>query len=179
MQTFDLIQEPTQVDALVSFFDLTAFFRYSRGLEPATLFSTMDAYYELAGDILETAGGKIVKFIGDAGLVVFADERVNEGTLALIKLKEVGDAWWAQRDARCKNVIKVHYGPVCFGPIGTRTDKRFDVFGETVSTAATLHSNGFALSAQAFRQLDAKTRKYFKKHTPPITYIPLEESHKG
>ena len=177
MQNFDHIHASTQVDALVSFFDLTAFARYARGLEPAALFGTMDAYYELAGDILEAAGGKVVKFIGDAGLVAFADERVNQGVLALVKLKDVGDAWWAERDAHCKHVIKVHYGPVSCGYLGTRTDKRFDLFGETVNIAAMMQSNGFALSAQAFCQLDTETGKRFKEHMP-LTYVPLGEGHK-
>ena len=37
--------------------------------------------------------------------------------------------------------------------------------------------NGFTLTPQAFRQLNPDTRKLFKKHTPPVTYIPLEELH--
>ena len=73
--------------------------------------------------------------------------------------------------------VKVHFDPVICGPIGTRTDKRFDVYGYTVNTAATLKSNGFAMTPQVFRKLRADTRKLFKKHTPPIRYIPLESRH--
>jgi hypothetical protein len=35
-----------------------------------------------------------------------------------------------------------------------------------------------ALSPQAFRKLEPETRKLFKKHTPPVTYIPVEERHR-
>jgi hypothetical protein len=55
--------------------------------------------------------------------------------------------------------------------IGTRTEKRSDVFGQTVNTSALIKSNGPALSQQLFRKLKPETRRFFKKHTPPIILI--------
>jgi hypothetical protein len=49
--------------------------------------------------------------------------------------------------------------------------------GNEVNNCAIMKSNGFALSAEVFRKLNSETRKYFKKHTPPITYIPIENIH--
>jgi hypothetical protein len=43
--------------------------------------------------------------------------------------------------------------------------------------AATLPSNGYAISVETFRQIKPETRKLFKKHTPPITYIGVDEKH--
>jgi class 3 adenylate cyclase len=74
--------------------------------------------------------------------------------------------------------VKVHYGPVICGPIGCVGDKRIDVYGETVNLTALLTTNGFSISAQAFRQLGKDARTKFKKHTPPYWYIPVEEGHK-
>ncbi|MFT5090487.1 MAG: class 3 adenylate cyclase [Planctomycetota bacterium] len=130
------------------------------------------------GIAIERAGGVIVKFIGDAALVVFSEESVDAGVVALLELREEGDAWLSERGLHSQHIVKAHFGPVTCGPIGTRDDKRFDVFGETVNIAATLHSNGLACTPQLFRKLAADTRKYFKKHTPPITYIPLQERHR-
>lgn len=79
--------------------------------------------------------------------------------------------------AQCRQIIKAHVGAVVSGALGTRTAKGFDVIGETVNTAATLPSHGLALTAELFRKLSPGTRKRFKKHTPPVRYIPLEESH--
>ena len=62
--------------------------------------------------------------------------------------------------------------------MGPRGDKRLDIYGETVNIAATMNSNGLAISPQAFRKLEPATRKLLKKHTPPITYIPTDEKHK-
>jgi len=49
-------------------------------------------------------------------------------------------------------------------------DKRFDVFGHAVNIAALLTSDGLALTPQ--------TCRHFKKHTPPISYISVEDRHR-
>ena len=178
MSVFDSIKTPRQMSLLVAFFDLTNFTGFSRSQTSQQIFKTLSEYYEFSGDIIETAGGKVIKFIGDAGLMVFAEDDVNRGVLALKSLQDSGDGWLAQHNVPSRNIIKVHFGPVCCGPLGTHIDKRFDIIGETVNIAATLKSNGFAITPQVFRQLDAGTRKLFKKHTPPIIYIPVDEPHK-
>jgi hypothetical protein len=38
-----------------------------------------------------------------------------------------------------------------------------------------LDAPGVALSGEAFRKLGPEMRKRFKKHTPPITYIRVED----
>jgi len=43
-----------------------------------------------------------------------------------------------------------------------------------VNVAARLQTRSFALSAETFRLLSPAARKVFKKHTPPILYIPLD-----
>jgi len=56
------------------------------------------------------------------------------------------------RSEICRHTIKAHFGQVCCGAIGTRDDKRFDVFGPAVNTAALLPSTGLALTPQVFRR---------------------------
>jgi len=172
------LSEATERNLLVAFFDMTRYARETKGYDTRALFALMSDYYEWVGDRIERAGGVVVKFIGDAALVVFSEESVDAGVLALLALKEEGDAWLSERGLRSQHIVKAHFGPVTCGPIGTRDDKRFDVFGETVNIAATMHSNGLACTPQLFRKLAADTRTHFKKHTPPIRYIPLGEQHR-
>ena len=167
-----------EMDLLVAFFDLTQFTRFSKSRSDRDVVELLSDYYEFTGDVIEGSGGKVVSFMGDAGLVVFPEAEVNPGVRALKELKDVGDAWLEDRKAPCRHVIKAHFGPVCCAWVGTRTDKRFDVFSNTVNTAAVLKSSGFAITPQVFRKLAPDARKLFKKHTPPIAYIPVEESHK-
>jgi class 3 adenylate cyclase len=178
MTTLNDIHTPTEMNLLVAFFDLARFTHFSRNRSAQEIFEFVSAFYEFVGDIIEDSGGTVVKFMGDAALIVYPETHVNEGVLALKALKDQGDVWLAGRNIPSRNIIKIHFGPVICGPMGTRTDKRFDVFGETVNIAALLKSNGLAMSPQVFRKLNAANRKLFKKHTPPITYIPVTENHK-
>jgi hypothetical protein len=50
-----------------------------------------------------------------------------------------------------------------------------DVYGKTVNVAAALPSSGLAITPAVFRSLQAETRKLFKKHTPPISYIDADD----
>ena len=90
------------------------------------------------GDRIENAGGKVVKFMGDSALLFFSADRVDEGVEALIALQEEGNAWLHDRGFASRQIIKAHFGSLCCGLIGTRTEKRFDVFGQTVCIAATM-----------------------------------------
>lgn len=178
MPMFQHIIQPTEMTVLVAFFDLTVFARYARAHSDREIFNFLDDYYGFAGEIIERGGGTVVKFMGDAGLVVFPEDRVDSGVLSLKELKTTGDKWMQHREIPCRHVIKAHFGPVICGPIGTRSDRRFDVFGTTVNTAALLKTSSFAITPQVFRRLEPETRKLFKKHTPPVTYIPKEDKHK-
>lgn len=176
MTIFDEFTTVREIELLVAFFGLTGLTRFARDHSTQEVFdivATLSAYFEFVGDIIEDSGGKVVKFIGDEGLIVYPADNVNGGVLALMTLKDSGDAWLAERNMPCRNIVQVHFGPVVCGLIGTRSDKRFDVYGETVNIAAKLKSNGFAMTPQVFRKLDADTQKLFKKYTPPVTYIPI------
>ncbi len=177
MHDLDTLQTPHEVDLLVSFSDISGFHRATRKYRPEEVFGLLSGYYELFGDIIEGAGGRIIKFIGDSTLFVFSANQVDVGVRTIKELQQAGNAWLHDNGMSCSQYFKAHFGPVMAGPIGTRGDKRLDVFGETVNIAATLKATGIALTPQVFRKLEPETRKLFKKHTPPITYIPVEERH--
>ena len=179
MKDFYSLEEPEECQLLISFIDLTNFGKFSRRHTNQSLFNFLSEYFEYVGDLIEGSGGKVVNCMGDAALIVYREEKINEGVLALKRLKDEGDQWLAAKGAPCRNVVKVHFGSMICGPIGTRSEKRFDVIGTAANTAALLQTNGFAITPQVFRKLDKDVRKLFKKHTPPITYIPAEARHEA
>ena len=79
------------------------------------------------------------------------------------EIKESGTAWLQERGMSCDHRIKAHFGPVTAGPIGTRSEKRFDVFGETVNTAALLNARGVAITPQVFRKLTPEITQAFQE----------------
>ena len=171
-------EKPKIVDFAVAFCDLTLFARASTQRSPEEMMSTISTLAEMTGHFVEGAGGKVIKFIGDASLTVFPEGKIDDGLLALQQLKLQTDAWLSEQSLSSRMHIKVHIGPVAYGLVGTKDDKRADVIGDTVNIAATLKSNGISITPQVFRKLSSETRKLYKKHTPPIRYIPIEEAHR-
>jgi class 3 adenylate cyclase len=166
----------TEQPLLVAFVDLTGYRRLAAQYSaPGDLLTLMDGYFEFVGDQVESAGGTLVKCLGDAALIVFPEALADAGVQSLVSLKEQGDAWLARHDLPARQQVKIHYGVVASGPVGRRGAKTWDVYGDTVNIAATLPGSGITLSPEAFRQLQPETRKLFKKHTPPIVYVGQED----
>jgi len=72
-----------------------------------------------------------------------------------------------------------------FGAQSQRTDdlelaETIDAYYEHVgNVAAMLDATGVTLSVEAFRKLGPDVRARFKKHTPPITYIRLQDPRRS
>ena len=168
--------EPRAERALIiAFVDLSTFAVDARRVaDEARLADIVDAYYELVAVAVHRAGGRVVKFMGDGALLAFDPTRADEAVTALLDAKRDVDEWASRERWDSRLVVKVHTGKVIAGPFGARGDKRFDVIGDAVNVAARLQTRSFALSAETFRLLSPAARKMFKKHTPPILYIPLD-----
>lgn len=169
---FDLA-ERAEVRLVIAFIDCTRFTARVFKTEAFELADRVDEYYRRITAAVEPAGGEVIKFIGDGALIAFPADRADDAVIALLDLKEQTDAWFDAIGWDSRLIAKVHAGAVIAGPFGP--DGRFDVIGREVNVAATVATRGFALTAEAFRSLGAETRKRFKKHTPPITYIRTED----
>jgi adenylate cyclase len=167
-----------ELPLLIAFADLTRFAAQSLAVDDQQLADTVDALYHRVAAHVEGAGGRVVKFVGDGALVVFDAARVDAGVDAMLALKGDVDEWLTSIGWECRMMIKIHFGTAIAGPYGAADTRRFDVIGKAVNTTAMLDSTGVALSTEAFRKLGPELRKRFKKHTPPITYIRVEDPHR-
>jgi class 3 adenylate cyclase len=170
------LRVPTEHELLIGFYDLTGYMRYADKAEPRPLLDLMAGYFHLTGQILADAGGRLIKAMGDAGLAAFPAELVDAGVLAFQSLQRQGDAWLAGQGYKTHAVVKLHLGPVAIGMVGGPGLEIVDVYGLTVNTAAQLPSTGLAMTPTVFRRLAPATRQLFKKHTPPVSYICVEDS---
>jgi len=139
----------SEIPLLIAFADLTRFAAQSLRVSDVALAATMDAFYQRVVARVEAAGGRVVKFIGDAALIIFSEADADRGVATLLDLKEDIDAFMSQSDWECRMMIKAHFGTAIAGPYAGR----FDVLGKAVNAAAMLDSPGVALSVEAFRQL--------------------------
>lgn len=165
--------ERAEQSLLISFLDLTRFSAQSRRLGDLEIATAIDEMYRRIGAAVAAAGGRVVKFIGDASLIVFRDDAVDVGVSALLDLKEEVDRYLHELGWECRAAVKIHVGTAIAGPYGM--SGTFDVLGNDVNTCASLHSPGVALTVEAFRKLGPELRQRFKKHTPPVCYIRSED----
>ena len=150
----------------------------SQRVSDLDLADTLDAFYECVAVPVEKAGGRVVKFMGDAALIVFPQDAVDRGVEALLQMKDAVDDLMESRRWECRLTIKAHFGTTVAGPFGAAGAKRFDVIGKAVNMTAALEGRGVTLSVAAFRKLRPELRRRFRKHTPPVTYIRFEDSRR-
>jgi adenylate cyclase len=164
------VSAPLQANVLVAFADCWRFMQSTRGRASSDLFTDLNDFYLLIDDAVQAAGGLVVKFMGDAALILFPEDLADRGIMALLDLKVSVDRWLAERPIAQSLHVNVHFGEVTLGAMGRAG--HLDVIGETVHIAATLGARSFALSQQAFRQLSPEHRQQFARFTPPVTYLP-------
>ena len=178
MTALALPDERAEMPLLVAFLDLAGYAMQCTRTTDDTIAKVMDGYYRLVAERVTAAGGRVVKFIGDAALVAFAPADADRAVETLLALKLEIDAYIQSHGWECRAILKAHVGPVIAGPYGPDGDRRFDVLGRHVNATAMLDAVGVTLSVEAFRALSPPMRQKFKKHSMPITYIRVEDPHR-
>ncbi|MCY1043713.1 protein kinase [Corallococcus sp. bb12-1] len=134
-----------QVDATVAFLDVAGFTAVTRQHPPEAALRRLNANFEVILPELETRGGVVDKFLGDAVMAVFQGEgHVARALDACLAVKQRLQALaWSGGDASpyahgvC---MGVDTGPVVSGNVGATGRGRLDhtVLGDVVNTAARL-----------------------------------------
>jgi class 3 adenylate cyclase len=154
----------------VAFFDLSQLREWASSEQDPCVASFLQRFYQLAGATLEPIGATLVKFMGDAGLVVFPEEATESAIFALTDFAAEARRLGRELGFDTYLNVNVHVGPVLMGSFGSKGSERFDVIGKAVNIAARLGKRGLVLSPQAFRCLSPEGRRRFEKITRPITY---------
>jgi adenylate cyclase len=165
----------SETPLLIVFTDLTRCAAQCLRHDNVEIADVLDAYYERVAAAVDAAGGVVVKFIGDGSLIVFPEHAVDHAVGMLLELKNSIDRFMTERGWECRFTAKVHFGTAMAGLFGAAGAKRYDVIGKDVNTAAMLDSAGLTLSVEPFRKLSRDMRTHFKKHTPPVTYLRIED----
>jgi adenylate cyclase len=169
--------ELRETEGLVVFLDISRFMSVMKRITELEATQQLNEFYRKVSTATKSAHGDVVKYTGDGALLFFEREHADPAVVALLQLQRDVEQWLAGLGWDCRLKVQAHYGPTVAGMFDDGERVFFDVFGATVNTAATLESAGFSLTAQAFRQLTPATRTQFKKHTPPVTYIHVADSH--
>ncbi len=143
---FEVIKTPIELTLVMAFADPTDYVKACKEKSSREIFDMMSDYFELAGDIVDGGGGKIVKFMGDALFAVFPGDDPVKAVNVLKELKAEVESFFKRQGVKSVLKVKAHIGPATCGAIGTRMHKQFDVVGHEVNATSMLPENDFALS---------------------------------
>jgi class 3 adenylate cyclase len=128
---------------------------------------------EITDHYVATADGKIIKYIGDASLLIFHEETIDASIQLMIQLKKELDNHLGSFDEAMTVTFSLSYGEIIFAqlkPLNT-----LDVFGQAVNQAALLNNptyrGQFVLSEAVMERASEKTKALFRESRPPATYI--------
>jgi class 3 adenylate cyclase len=129
-------------DVTVLFCDVVGFTAYSEKHPPETVFAELEALVDSFEAIAQLHGLEKIKTVGDAfmataNLLSPLDEPVHAavaGALDMVAATEALGAGWTVRAG-------IDHGPVSAGIMG-KIQFQFDVWGDTVNTAARIEENG-------------------------------------
>lgn len=138
-----------RIEAALWFSDLRNYTGLSEDHEQEVVFELLNDYFQTISDVVGKHGGEILKFIGDAVLVIFpVDENVDAKAACDAALKAAQESFRQfnqqnlERRKSEKPEIKfgigLHFGHVIFGNVGARDRLDFTVMGPAVNLTARL-----------------------------------------
>ncbi len=133
-------------EAVICYFDLSGFTKLSEELAGDAIIAMLNAYFEVAVDIVHAHGGNVLKFMGDGMLAIFdiatcadANLAAIEATVALREtMRIINDERSSHSLPTTGFTLALHRGEVLYGNIGGATRLDFTVIGAAVNTTARL-----------------------------------------
>jgi len=137
------------IEAVIWYCDLRGFTRASDRLPRDAIIALLNDYFDTMGDIVTSAGGEILKFMGDGMLAIFAvpapTARAETAAKATRAAAAAVDAMLVLNRIRSSEGeptvrfgLALHIGEVMFGNIGASRRLDFTVIGPAVNHAARL-----------------------------------------
>jgi len=137
------------INAVIWYSDLRDFTLLTETLAHDELLLTLNTYFEFVSDAVSKRGGEILRFIGDAMLVIFpVDENVDTShtcklalDAAIETLHDRSTLNQLRQQQGCPEIrfgIGLHIGPVIYGNVGAPDRLDFTVMGAAVNRTARL-----------------------------------------
>ena len=136
-------------EVTVLFSDLRSFTSMSEARSPQEMVSILNRYFTRMSAIVETHGGVVDKYVGDALMALFGApltlpdhvDRALETALDMIDaLHELNQQWQAQGRHPLRIGIGIHTDVVVAGNMGSQTRLNYTVIGDGVNLASRLEN---------------------------------------
>ena len=132
----------------VLFSDIRGFTTLAQTLSPYDVMFALNRHFHELGEIVESNGGYIDNFIGDALMALFGvsgDERTPfRSVKAAVEMLEANDRMRPYMEATYGHAfpigIGVHYGDAVIGTLGSSSKEKLTAIGDTVNVASRIES---------------------------------------
>ena len=130
--------------AVILYADLRGFTDFAEVAAPEEVTRRLNGYFDCMGEPVKTAGGEILKFLGDGLLSIFLmDAEHDTGTVAaaaleasrgiLSRVEQLNEVERRARNPALEIDIALHEGEVTYGNVGTADRLDFTVIGPAVN----------------------------------------------
>jgi adenylate cyclase len=142
----DMVQGSEREIAIL-FADIRGFTALSEGRLPYDIVFILNRYFAAMGRAIESAGGRVDKFIGDGIMALFGvsndpatgcRQALTAARLMSQRLVELNDALHAELPEPLRIGIGLHVGPAIVGEMGYGTATTITAIGDSVNTASRL-----------------------------------------
>jgi adenylate cyclase len=131
----------------ILFADIRGFTALAEGRLPYDVVFVLNRYFSAMGRAIETAGGRVDKFIGDGVMALFGIDRgaqagcrevLAAARLMSERLAELNRSLEEELDRPLRIGIGIHCGPVIVGEMGYGSAAAITAIGDAVNTASRL-----------------------------------------
>ncbi len=142
----------------VMFTDIVKFSEIAERMSAEETAAFLNRHFGLLGECIESEGGTIDKYIGDAVMAFWgAPDRMGDHALRAVRAARcIAETIAADNARRAKKGLRpvrvrigIHTGPAVVGNIGTAERVNYTIVGETVNDAQRLEALGHKLDAGA------------------------------
>jgi adenylate cyclase len=133
----------------ILFADIRGFTSISEGKLPYDVVFLLNRYFRATGHAVQSAGGRLDKFIGDGVMAIFGLDRSPETACRqaleaarrmALALDDLNEALSGDLDQPLRIGIGLHAGPAIVGEMGYERTASLTAIGDTVNTASRLES---------------------------------------
>lgn len=143
------LAQGSEREIAILFVDIRGFTAFSEGRLPYDVVFVLNRYFAAMGRAVETAGGRVDKFIGDGVMALFGIERdVQTGCREALaaarlmsdRLRELNASLGTELDRPLSIGIGIHCGPAIVGEMGFGNAAAITAIGDAVNTASRLET---------------------------------------